>query len=134
MAVPKKRTGASAQGHRRANWKATVPETTNCKICNGGVLEQSVCPVCVFYKKAAVSIKNPNYVSLDATKAKKTSKKAAAVKPAAKTKKAEKVENKVEEVKVAAEEIVTEATVEAVAETASEAADKASVVEEKAEE
>ena len=24
MAVPKKRTGASAQGHRRSNWKATA--------------------------------------------------------------------------------------------------------------
>ena len=32
MAVPKKRTGHSAQGHRRSNWKATKPETTKCKV------------------------------------------------------------------------------------------------------
>ena len=30
MAVPKKRTGKSAQAKRRANWKATVPATTKC--------------------------------------------------------------------------------------------------------
>ena len=29
MAVPKKRTGHSAQGHRRSNWKATKPDTDN---------------------------------------------------------------------------------------------------------
>ena len=33
MAVPKKRTGASAQAKRRANWKATLPTTTTCKQC-----------------------------------------------------------------------------------------------------
>ena len=33
MAVPKKRTGHSAQGHRRSNWKATKPETTKCPNC-----------------------------------------------------------------------------------------------------
>ena len=33
MAVPKKRTGHSAQGSRRANWKATKPETTKCPNC-----------------------------------------------------------------------------------------------------
>jgi len=32
MAVPKKRTGKSAQGHRRSNWKATLAETAKCKI------------------------------------------------------------------------------------------------------
>ena len=33
MAVPKKRTGHSAQGKRRSNWKATTPETTVCSNC-----------------------------------------------------------------------------------------------------
>ena len=42
MAVPKKRTGASAQGHRRSNWKATVPETTVCPNCGELVLTVAV--------------------------------------------------------------------------------------------
>ena len=33
MAVRKKRTGHSAQGKRRSNWKATKPETTVCSNC-----------------------------------------------------------------------------------------------------
>ena len=31
MAVPKKRTGHSAQGSRRSNWKATKPENWQIK-------------------------------------------------------------------------------------------------------
>ena len=110
MAVPKKRTGASAQGHRRANWKATVPETTACTNCNALVLAHTVCPECGYYKKSAVSIKNPKYVALDAT-VKKTVKKAA--KPAAP--KAKKAEKPVEEAKV--EEVVAEVATEEVVET-----------------
>ena len=47
MAVPKKRTGHSAQGHRRSNWKATRPTTTKCPNC-GEVLGAfvSTCPSC----------------------------------------------------------------------------------------
>ena len=41
MAVPKKRTGKSAQAKRRANWKATTPATTTCKNC-GAVDRKSV--------------------------------------------------------------------------------------------
>ena len=37
MAVPKKRTGHSAQGSRRSNWKATKPETTKCPNCGATV-------------------------------------------------------------------------------------------------
>lgn len=33
MAVPKKRTGASAQGHRRSNWKATGSRNYNLAHC-----------------------------------------------------------------------------------------------------
>ncbi len=32
MAVPKKRTGHSAQGHRRSNWKATNRKQQNVQI------------------------------------------------------------------------------------------------------
>ena len=110
MAVPKKRTGASAQGHRRANWKATKPEVTKCTNCGEVVLTHTVCTACGFFKGKAVSIKSPNYV--DTTiEAKKPVKKAAAKK--APVKKAE--EKKVEEVKVeetTVEEVKAEDSVE----------------------
>ncbi len=61
MAVPKKRTGKSAQGKRRANWKATVPATTKCTKCGAVVLTHTVCPECGSYKGKVVSIKNENF-------------------------------------------------------------------------
>ena len=109
MAVPKKRTGASAQGHRRANWKGTVPATTTCKNCNAIIPTHTVCPECGFYKGKLVSIKGTAEVTPvveEEKPAKKATKKS--------TKKAEKVE---------------ETTVEAVEETK-----EAEVVEEKVEE
>lgn len=114
MAVPKKRTGSSAQGHRRANWKATVPETTTCKNCNAIVLTHTVCPECGYYKQAAVSIKNENYVSLDDAKKTKNAPKKAASKKPAKAKKEEK----------AVEEVVETAEVEKTVETTEVAEDK----------
>ena len=57
MAVPKKRTGASAQAHRRANWKATVPATTTCKNCGAIVLPHTVCTACGQYKGVVASKK-----------------------------------------------------------------------------
>jgi len=57
MAVPKKRTGHSAQGKRRANWKATKPETTTCKNCGATVLTHTVCTSCGYYKGKPVSKK-----------------------------------------------------------------------------
>lgn len=125
MAVPKKRTGASAQGHRRANWKATVPAVTTCTNCNEVVLAHTVCPGCGYYKKAAVSIKNPNYVAPDATK-KKVVKKAA--KPAAV--KAKKAEKPVEEVKIEEVAEVEEVKAEAVEEVVAEAPVEETVAEE----
>lgn len=113
MAVPKKRTGSSAQGHRRSNWKATKPEVTKCTNCGEVVLTHTVCTACGYYKGKAVSIKSPDYVdaSIEVKKpAKKTTKKSEAkseAKPETKTKakKAEtKAETKVEEVKT--EEVV----------------------------
>ena len=57
MAVPKKRTGKSAQGHRRANWKGSVPETTICTNCGATVLTHTVCMECGTYKGQPVSKK-----------------------------------------------------------------------------
>lgn len=97
MAVPKKRTGHSAQGHRRSNWKATKPETTKCPNCGATVLTHTVCTACGTYKGQPVSLKDRKEEAVVEEKktAKKTTKKAA---------KAE--EAKVEEVK--AEETVEE--------------------------
>lgn len=62
MAVPKKRVGKSAQGHRRSNWKATVPETTKCKNCGEVSLAHTVCTACGYYKGKVVSIKAEGFV------------------------------------------------------------------------
>ena len=114
MAVPKKRTGHSAQGKRRSNWKATKPTTTKCPNCGAVVLAHTVCTACGQYKGKVVSRKSEGFVEATEVKeAKKAPKKS--------TKKA----TKVEEVKV--EEVVeTEVVVEEVKE--------AEVVEEKTEE
>lgn len=95
MAVPKKRTGHSAQGHRRSNWKATVPETTTCKNCGELTLTHTVCTACGYYKGKAVSIKSEAYVEETAEKPKKAAKKPA--KKTETTKKAVKTEAVIEE-------------------------------------
>lgn len=100
MAVPKKRTGHSAQGSRRANWKATKPETTKCPNCGATVLTHTVCTECGTYKGQPVKLAEKAAAAAPAEKpAKKSTKKS--------TKKAE---EKVEEVK--AEETVEEKTEE----------------------
>lgn len=81
MAVPKKRTGHSAQGHRRSNWKANKPETTKCPNCGETVLTHTVCTSCGTYKGQPVSLKDRVE---EVAEVKKTAKKS--------TKKAEKVE------------------------------------------
>ena len=102
MAVPKKRTGHSAQGKRRSNWKATKPTTTKCPNCGAVALAHTVCTACGQYKGKVVSRKAEGFVEATEVKeAKKAPKKS--------TKKAAKVEEtKVEEVveEVKAEEVV----------------------------
>ena len=100
MAVPKKRTGHSAQGSRRSNWKATKPETTKCPNCGETVLTHTVCTACGTYKGQPVKLADKAAAAAPAEKpAKKSTKKAA-----------KKAEEKVEEVK--AEETVEEKTEE----------------------
>ncbi len=103
MAVPKKRTGASAQGHRRSNWKATKPATTTCPKCGAIALAHTVCTECGYYKGKPASIKHEDYKAeaAEVKPAKKSTKKAATKKQEVV---AEKVEEKAEEVKVEAEE------------------------------
>lgn len=57
MAVPKKRAGKSAQGHRRSHWKATVPETVKCQNCGEMKLAHAVCNFCGYYAKKPASKK-----------------------------------------------------------------------------
>lgn len=103
MAVPKKRTGHSAQGKRRANWKATKPETTKCPTCGETVLTHTVCTACGTYKGQPVRLADKAAAVAAAEPAKKATKKS--------TKKAapKAEETKVEEVK---EEVVEEVKVE----------------------
>ncbi len=119
MAVPKKRTGHSAQGKRRSNWKATKPTTTVCPNCGEVALAHTVCTACGQYKGKVVSRKDENFV--EATEAKKEVKKA--------TKKSTKAEAKVEEVKEEVVETVVEEKAEGVNEEPAE-----ETVEEKTEE
>ena len=105
MAVPKKRTGHSAQGHRRSNWKATKPETTKCPNCGATVLTHTVCTACGTYNTRSRVIKDR--VEEAVKEEKKPAKKS--------TKKAE--ETKVEEVKTETEEVKEEAPVEETSET-----------------
>lgn len=111
MAVPKKRTGHSAQGKRRSNWKATKPELTTCPSCGAKVLTHTVCTACGQYKGKVVSRKAEGFV--EDAKEVKEAKKA----PKKSTKKAE--ETKAEEVKeeVVVEEAKAEETTEASEET-----------------
>ena len=109
MAVPKKRTGHSAQGKRRSNWKATKPALTKCPNCGQAVLAHTVCTACGTYKGKPVSKKGQPEVVEE-------------VKEVKETKKAKKTTKKSEEApaKEVKEIKETEETTEATAEEASE--------------
>lgn len=117
MAVPKKRTGHSAQGHRRSNWKATKTEITTCTHCGQPALTHTVCAACGYYKDKAVSIKSSDYVEA-VVETKAPAKKKAAAKP--KAKKAETKVEVVEEVKVEETAVVEAEVVETEAESTEE--------------
>ena len=115
MAVPKKRTGHSAQGKRRSNWKATKPTLTKCPNCGQPVLAHTVCTACGTYKGKPVRLKDQAAAAAtevkETKKAKKSTKKAKAEAPAEEVK-----ETKAEEVKEA--EVVEEKKEEATEEKA----------------
>ena len=96
MAVPKKRTGHSAQGHRRSNWKATKPATTKCPNCGETVLAHTVCTACGTYKGQPVSLKD-RVEEAPAKPAKKSTKKVAEAEKVEEVKAEEVVEEKNEE-------------------------------------
>ena len=114
MAVPKKRTGHSAQGKRRSNWKATKPTLTTCPNCGQAVLAHTVCTACGTYKGKPVRLKDQAAAAAtevkEAKKPRKSTKKAKAEAPTEEAPKAEEVKEAevVEEAK--AEEKAEEAT------------------------
>ena len=108
MAVPKKRTGHSAQGKRRSNWKATKPEITKCPNCGETVLTHTVCTACGQYKGKVVSKKAEGYVEEVKEEVKET-------------KKAKKSTKKVEETPVVEEAKVEEVVAEEAKEETPEA-------------
>ena len=106
MAVPKKRTGHSAQGKRRSNWKATKPTLTKCPNCGQAVLAHTVCTACGTYKGKPVSTKGQVAeapAAVEEVKEEKKPRKRATKKvkeaPAVEETKVEEVEEKTEEVK-----------------------------------
>lgn len=120
MAVPKKRTGHSAQGHRRSNWKATKPELTKCPNCGAAVLTHTVCTACGTYKGQPVSLKDRKEDAVvEAKPAKKSSKKAEEVKV-----EEPKAEVKAEEVETVTAEAEETKEVETVEEKTSDAEEK----------
>jgi len=121
MAVPKKRTGHSAQGKRRSNWKATKPTLTKCPNCGSPVLAHTVCTACGQYKGKVVSRKAAGFVEADAKEEVKETKKAPKKTTKKSTKKVEEVKPEVvEETKEEVVEEVKEEPVEEVKEEASE--------------
>ena len=112
MAVPKKRTGHSAQGKRRSNWKASKPALTKCPSCGQAVLAHTVCTACGTYKGKPVRLKDQAAAQAEEVKEtkkpKKTTKKAKAEAPKEEEVKAEVVEEKAEDVKAEAAEEATE--------------------------
>jgi len=93
MAVPKKRTGHSAQGKRRSNWKATKPTLTTCPNCGQAVLAHTVCTACGTYKGKPVRLKDQAATTevKEEKKAKKSTKKVKEESPAEEASKVEEV-------------------------------------------
>ena len=111
MAVPKKRTGHSAQGSRRSNWKATKPTLTKCPNCGQAVLAHTVCTACGTYKGKPVRLKDQAVAAVEEVKETKKAKKSTKKAKVEEAPKAEetKVEEKAEEVK---EDVVEDAPAE----------------------
>jgi large subunit ribosomal protein L32 len=56
MAVPKRRTSRSKQGHRRSHHAVTPIQVQYCKQCNEPVMAHRVCPNCGFFQGRVVVV------------------------------------------------------------------------------
>ncbi|MCE9533707.1 MAG: 50S ribosomal protein L32 [Planctomycetes bacterium] len=56
MAVPKRRTSKSKQGHRRSHHHATPIQVQYCKSCNEPVLGHRVCSNCGWFQGRTVVV------------------------------------------------------------------------------
>ncbi len=50
MAVPKRRTSRSRQGHRRSHDGVTAVQVQYCRRCNEPILPHRACPNCGYYQ------------------------------------------------------------------------------------
>ena len=58
MAVPKRKTSKSRRDRRRANWKLTTPNLSECPQCHEKKMPHRVCPDCGFYDgKQVIEVK-----------------------------------------------------------------------------
>jgi large subunit ribosomal protein L32 len=56
MAVPKRRTSRSKQGHRRSHDHRKPTQVQYCRQCNEPVLPHRVCPNCGFFQGRTVVV------------------------------------------------------------------------------
>lgn len=54
MAVPKRKTSKARRNKRRANWKMTAPNLSNCTKCGEPVMPHRACKNCGTYKNKVV--------------------------------------------------------------------------------
>ena len=58
MAVPKRRTSRSKQGHRRSHHDVTPAQVQYCPQCNEPVLPHRVCSNCGYYQGREVVVQD----------------------------------------------------------------------------
>ena len=54
MANPKRQHSKQRRDKRRANWKSSIPNLTNCPQCNQPKLSHRLCANCGYYNKREI--------------------------------------------------------------------------------
>jgi large subunit ribosomal protein L32 len=58
VALPKKKTTSAKRDKRRANWKLSSPNMTECSQCGEMKLSHRICKNCGYYNRKAVISKD----------------------------------------------------------------------------